>query len=167
VSEIVFMLLMPLFFARLGVKWMMLFGMAAWALRYVLFSYGNGGEGMWMLYIGLILHGICYDFFFVTGQIYVDQQAGPRIRAAAQGLIAFVTLGVGLFIGSWASGKVVDAYAITNANGVATHDWRSIWMVPAAGAAVILVIFALLFRPRITPASKEPDNTAGLEPVPL
>jgi MFS family permease len=101
-----------------------------------------------MLYLGILLHGVCYDFFFVTGQIYVDQQAGQRIRAAAQGLIAFVTLGVGLFIGSWVSGKVVDAYAVTGPNGVATHDWRSIWMVPAVGAAVILVIFALLFRPR-------------------
>jgi hypothetical protein len=101
-----------------------------------------------MLYGGIILHGICYDFFFVTGQIYTDQQAGDRIRAAAQGLIAFVTLGVGLYIGSWASGKVVDAYAVTGANGIVTHDWRSIWMVPAVGAAIVLVVFAVLFRPR-------------------
>ena len=147
-SEIGFMLLLPLALARLGVKRIMLIGMAAWSLRYLMFALGNTGSLVWMLYLGILLHGICYDFFFVTGQIYVDQQAGTRIRAAAQGLIAFVTLGVGLFIGSWASGKVVDAYAMTAANGVASHDWRSIWMVPAAGAAVILVIFALLFRPR-------------------
>lgn len=147
-SEIGFMLLLPLALARMGVKRIMLIGMAAWSLRYLMFALGNTGSLVWMLYLGILLHGICYDFFFVTGQIYVDQQAGTRIRAAAQGLIAFVTLGVGLFIGSWASGKVVDAYAITGANGVATHDWRSIWMVPAIGAAVILVIFALLFRPR-------------------
>ena len=147
-SEIGFMLLLPLALARMGVKRIMLIGMAAWSLRYLMFALGNTGSLVWMLYLGILLHGICYDFFFVTGQIYVDQQAGTRIRAAAQGLIAFVTLGVGLFIGSWASGKVVDAYAITGVNGIATHDWRSIWMVPAIGAAVILVIFALLFRPR-------------------
>jgi nucleoside transporter len=147
-SEFGFMLLLPLALTRMGVKRIMLVGMAAWALRYLMFALGDTGSMVWMLYLGILLHGVCYDFFFVTGQIYVDQQAGPKIRAAAQGLIAFVTLGVGLFIGSWVSGKVVDAYAITGANGVVTHDWRSIWMVPAIGAAVILVIFALLFRPK-------------------
>ena len=157
-SEIGFMLLLPIALSRLGVKWIMLIGMAAWALRYVMFAFGNTGPMMWMLYLGILLHGICYDFFFVTGQIYVDQQAGQRIRAAAQGLIAFVTLGVGLFIGSWVSGKVVDAYAMTGANGIVTHDWRSIWMVPAVGAAVILVIFALLFRPSSTPRSAAVDT---------
>lgn len=148
-SEIGFMLLLPLALTRLGVKKIMLIGMAAWTLRYIMFSMGNTGGLMWMLYLGILLHGVCYDFFFVTGQIYVDQQAGQKIRAAAQGLIAFVTLGVGLFIGSWVSGKIVDAYATTGANGAATHDWHAIWLVPAGMAAVILVIFALLFRPRV------------------
>jgi nucleoside transporter len=166
-SEIGFMLLLPVALARMGVKQIMLIGMAAWSLRYLMFALGNTGSLVWMLYLGIVLHGICYDFFFVTGQIYVDQQAGQRIRAAAQGLIAFVTLGVGLFIGSWVSGKVVDAYAVTGANGVATHDWRSIWMVPAVGAAVILVVFALLFRPRLPARAGQPDTTAGVEPIPL
>ena len=139
------MLLMPLFFARLGVKWMMLVGMAAWAIRYVLFSYGNAGAGMWMLYVGLILHGICYDFFFVTGQIYVDNKAPGHVRAAAQGFIAFVTLGLGLFVGSIVSGRVVQT--LRDAGRVPIpHDWHSIWLVPAAMAGVVMVLFALLFH---------------------
>ena len=140
-SELFFMLVMPWFFRRLGIKWMMLVGMAAWTARYVFFAYGNNAELVWMLYAGILLHGICYDFFFVTGQIYVDTKAPGDLRAAAQGLIAFVTLGVGMFIGSWASGRVVDAYVIGSG-----HDWNRIWLVPAAGAAFVLVLFALFFR---------------------
>jgi nucleoside transporter len=146
-SEIGFMLVMPWFFLRLGVKWMLIVGMAAWTTRYVLFGYGDPGPGMWMLYAGILLHGICYDFFFVTGQIYVDQQADVRIRAAAQGFIAFVTLGVGMFIGAYVSGAVVDAYAL----GPAAHDWTRIWLVPAAGAGAVLVLFAIFFRPATKP----------------
>jgi nucleoside transporter len=140
-SEIFFMLVMPWFFRRLGVKYMLLVGMAAWTARYVLFAYGNSSDLVWMLYAGILLHGICYDFFFVTGQIYVDRRAPADLRAAAQGLIAFVTLGVGMFIGSWASGRVVDAFG-----GPTGHDWQSIWLVPAAGAAVVLLLFAFFFR---------------------
>jgi len=140
-SEIFFMLVMPWFFRRLGVKYMLLVGMAAWTARYVLFAYGNSSDLVWMLYAGILLHGICYDFFFVTGQIYVDRRAPADLRAAAQGLIAFVTLGVGMFIGSWVSGRVVDAFG-----GPAGHDWQSIWLVPAAGAAVVLLLFAFFFR---------------------
>lgn len=147
-SEIGFMILMPVLLVRLGVKKMLLIGMAAWSVRYVLFAYGDAGPSIWMLYGGILLHGICYDFFFVTGQIYVDQRADVRIRAAAQGLIAFVTLGVGMFIGAWASGQVVAAYALETGG----HDWRTIWLVPAAGAAVVLVLFALFFRPKETEA---------------
>jgi nucleoside transporter len=146
ISEIFFMLLMPLFFARLGVKWMLLFGMAAWAIRYVLFSFGDAGSGMWMLYVGLILHGICYDFFFVTGQIYVDNKAPGHVRAAAQGFIAFVTLGLGLFVGSIVSGRVVQHFATPTAD--IPHDWHSIWLVPAAMAAAVMIAFALLFHER-------------------
>jgi nucleoside transporter len=148
-SEIVFMVAMPWFLIRLGVKRLLLIGMLAWALRYALFALGDAGPGMWMLYAGILLHGICYDFFFVTGQIYVDQQAPVRIRAAAQGLLALVTAGAGYLVGSIVSGRVVDAYALS-AGGVTTHAWTAIWPVPAIGAAVILLLFLLLFQPAPT-----------------
>ena len=159
-SEIGFMLVMPWFFKRLGVKCMLLVGMAAWTARYVLFAYGDAGALVWMLYGGILLHGICYDFFFVTGQIYVDRRAPADLRAAAQGLIAFVTLGVGMFIGSWASGRVVDAFSLTGGG----HAWDRIWLVPAAGAAAVLVLFALLFRSAETRQvrnQQEPADAAG------
>jgi nucleoside transporter len=163
-SEIGFMILMPWFLVRLGVKWMMLIGMAAWALRYALFAMGDAGSLVWMLYLGIILHGICYDFFFVTGQIYVDQRADVRIRAAAQGFIAFVTLGAGQFVGSLLSGAVVEANTRAAAAGAAaTHDWYSIWMVPAAGAVGVLVLFALFFKP--SREGKRPDNAPETTPL--
>ncbi len=146
-SEIAFMLLMPWLLVRLGVKRMLLIGMAAWTLRYVLFANGDAGSLVWMLYLGILLHGICYDFFFVTGQIYVDQRAELRIRAAAQGFIAFVTLGLGQFVGSWLSGAVVQANTIAGPAGAVAHDWYRVWMVPAIGAAAVLVLFALFFKP--------------------
>jgi nucleoside transporter len=144
-SELGFMLVMPRFFRRLGVKYMLLVGMAAWTARYILFALGDNGALVWMLYAGIVLHGICYDFFFVTGQIYVDTKAPADVRAAAQGFIAFVTLGVGMFIGSWLSGLVVDYYSVTSGAGV-EHAWRSIWLVPAGGAAAVLLIFGVFFR---------------------
>ncbi|MEE2964988.1 MAG: nucleoside permease [Acidobacteriota bacterium] len=147
-SELGFMLAMPLLFRRLGVKGMLLVGMAAWVSRYLLFAWGDNGAMVWMLYGGILLHGICYDFFFVTGQIYVDEKAPPDLRAAAQGLIAFVTLGVGMFIGSLLSGFVVDLYVAGDG-----HVWRQIWIVPAVWAAAVLVLFALFFRDRRAPAA--------------
>jgi len=144
-SEIFFMLVMPWFFRRLGVKYMLLTGMAAWAARYMLFAGGNNGSLVWMLYAGILLHGVCYDFFFVTGQIYVDRRAPLDLRAAAQGFIAFATLGVGMFIGSWFSGRIVDAFSILSGAEV-THIWGKIWVFPAAGAAAVLILFALFFR---------------------
>lgn len=150
-SEIFFMLVFPFFFARLGVKWMLLAGMAAWAARYFLFAYGDAGSNVWMIYLGLILHGVCYDFFFVTGQVYVDQQAGEKIRAAAQGLIAFVTYGFGMFIGSMVQGQVAGKYAIEGGG----HHWREIWVIPAFGALGVLVLFLLFFKAKPTPATSD------------
>lgn len=141
VSEILFMVLLPVVLARFGTKIILLVGMAAWGARYLLFANGDVGGQAWMLYLGILLHGVCYDFFFVTGQIYVDQQAGLKVRAAAQGFLTFITQGVGYLIGSFASGLVVQQFVTPTG-----HDWHAIWLRPAVGAAVILIIFALVFR---------------------
>ncbi len=141
VSEILFMVIMPFLFVRWGVKWMLAIGMVAWALRYVFFAYGDADAGFWMLLLGIVLHGICYDFFFVTGQIYTDNLAGEKFKSAAQGLITLATYGVGMLIGSLVSGPIVDAYKTGD-----THDWQSIWLVPAAIALVVVALFIIFFR---------------------
>ena len=156
-SEFVFMLLLPVFLVRMGVKKILLMGMAAWTIRYLAFAYGNVGSLVWLFYLGILLHGLCYDFFFVTGQIYVDQRAHAKIRAAAQGFLTLITQGIGLLIGSWVSGRVVDMYTTTNAAGRTVHDWHAIWLVPAVGAAVILVVFAFVFRPSTRVTATEED----------
>jgi nucleoside transporter len=143
-SELFFMILIPWFFRRLGVKYMLIAGMAAWTVRYLLFAYGNNGPGMWMLWGGILLHGVCYDFFFVTGQIYVDRKAPLALRAALQGMITFLTYGAGMFVGSWLSGRVVDMFAHSTA-GLTTHAWTSIWLIPAAFSAVVLLLFFFTF----------------------
>ena len=143
VSEVLFLLLMPFLLMRLGVKITLAIGMAAWALRYVFFSLGDAGSLFWLLLLGIVLHGICYDFFFVAGQIYTDKFAGARFRSAAQGLITLATYGVGILIGSLIAGPIVDRFA--TADG---HDWNQIWIIPAAIAAVVLVLFLIFFKDR-------------------
>ena len=161
-SEIGFMLLLPLALRRWGIRAIMLGGMLAWALRYLAFSRGDAGAGMWLIYVGILLHGACYDFFFVAGQIYTDEKAGPRIRAAAQGFINFVTNGVGYFIGAWVSGRVVEAHRLpVPFAGPPGHDWRAIWMFPALGALAIAFVFGFLFRPRIAITEGIPEATAN------
>lgn len=141
-SEVIFMLLIPVFLTRFGIKKTLLLGMFAWALRYVLFAYGDTGSLMFMLIIGIALHGICYDFFFVAGQIYTDSKAGEKFKSSAQGLITLATYGAGMLIGFWAAGKISEAYVVGE-----THEWFMIWMIPAAFAAVIFVLYWLTFKP--------------------
>jgi nucleoside transporter len=148
-SEILCMLLIPWFFRRLGVKYMLAVGMLAWVLRYAMFAFGAPGELMWMLWLGIVLHGICFDFFFVVGQIYIDREAPTALRAATQGLITFLTYGLGMFVGSWLSGVVVDAYATPGA-----HDWRSIWLIAGGCAFAVLVLFVLAFKDRRSAAGQ-------------
>jgi nucleoside transporter len=140
-SEVLFMLAIPLFLRTFGMKTTLLVGMLAWACRYLLFAFGNAGELAFMLIAGIALHGVCYDFFFVSGQIYTDSKAGAQHKAAAQGLITLATYGLGMLIGFSAAGLIDDRYAVAGA-----HDWRSIWLYPAAFAAVIFVLFAMTFR---------------------
>jgi len=147
-SEVLFMLLMPFFFRRLGVKWMLLVGMAAWVLRYALFAFAATEGVAWMIMFGIILHGICYDFFFVTGQIYVDKKSTPEIRGQAQGFLVFVTLGAGMLIGAQVSGWLNNFYKAGNEVLTATA-WQSFWWVPAIFAAVIMVFFLLMFKDEV------------------
>lgn len=144
-SEIIFMLVMPFFFKRLGVKKMILIGMAAWIVRYLLFAYGNNEALVMMFYFGIILHGICYDFFFVTGQIFVDKRAPNNLRNSAQGLITFATYGLGFYIGSIASGKILDLF-ITGDN---LHNWEMIWLVPAGFSVFVFIFFIIFFKDKI------------------
>jgi nucleoside transporter len=153
-SEVVFLLLLPFLLKRLGLKKTLAIGMAAWALRYICFAWGDSGGLYWLLLLGLLLHGVCYDFFFVAGQIYTNRFAGDRFRSSAQGLITLATYGIGILIGSLVSGPIVDYFATPD-----NHAWRQIWIIPAVIAGVVLVAFLLLFKDRET----TPSATTGLE----
>ncbi len=140
-SEVLFMLLLPIFLKRYGIKMTLLVGMAAWALRYLFFAFGDADGLVFMLLVGIALHGICYDFFFVSGQIYTDSKAGEKFKSSAQGLITLATYGVGMLIGFWAAGKISAMYTVDS-----VHDWKSIWIIPAGIAVVIFLIFLISFK---------------------
>ncbi len=144
-SEVLFMLLLPFFFKRFGFKITIIAGMLAWTVRYFLFAYGNAGDLAFMLIIGIALHGICYDFFFVSGQIYTDSKAGEKFKSAAQGLITLATYGLGMLIGFWVAGKISDLYLVSEN----VHDWTNIWIFPAIFAFVVMALFSIFFKNEI------------------
>ncbi|MGC4034877.1 MAG: nucleoside permease [Chitinophagaceae bacterium] len=149
VSEAVFILAIPFLFYRIGVKKMLLLGIIGWALRYFAFSFGDTNSGIWLIYAGIVLHGICYDFFFVTGYMYTEKKAGEKIKNAAQGLFTFATYGLGMFIGTWFSGIIADKYTLSTINAVTKkndHNWQDVWLVPAYIAIAVLIYFILFFR---------------------
>ncbi len=143
-SEIFFMLILPATLTLLGIRWIMIVGMTAWVVRYLMFAYGNSTDLVWLIYAGILLHGICYDFFFVTGQIYIDSKAPPRLRSAVQGLLTFLTYGIGMYLGSILSGWALDRYAIPETDNL--HNWTNIWLIPAGLALAITIMFVALFR---------------------
>ncbi|MCC5823926.1 MAG: nucleoside permease [Phycisphaerales bacterium] len=163
-SEIIFMLVMPVCFARLGVKWMLTIGMAAWVVRYGLFSTAADEQIRWMVLGGIILHGICYDFFFVTGQIYVDGKAGAKIRSQAQGFYVLITQGLGMLIGAQVASRLVARHT----DEVAGVDWKTVWMYPAVFALAVLIVFVLLFKDRVAPPKPQdiaPSTPGGPDPA--
>lgn len=149
ISEVLFLLALPLFFKKFGFKWTILVGMAAWAIRYALFAYGNADSLVFMLLIGIALHGVCYDFFFVSGQIYTDSKAGIQYKSAAQGMITLATYGVGMLIGFYVAGQISDIY-----NSPTGHNWNMIWLIPAGIAAVVFLLFLMFFSDKSKTAEK-------------
>ena len=141
VSEVLFLLAIPVFFKKFGFKKTILVGMLAWTVRYLLFAFGNAGELSFMLILGIALHGICYDFFFVSGQIYTNSKAGDKFKSSAQGLITLATYGVGMLIGFIVAGQITEIYKVNGA-----EDWKMIWSIPAGIAFVVFLLFSLLFN---------------------
>ena len=142
VSEGVFILLIPFFFKRFGVKIMILMGIFAWMARFTFFAYGNIDANYWMLIAGILLHGVCFDFFFVTGQIYTNSKASEKIKSSAQGMITMATYGIGMTVGSILAGFIAKKYTVSDS----AHNWQAIWMVPAGIALMVFIFFLLFFR---------------------
>jgi nucleoside transporter len=164
-SETVFMFAMPAIFARWGVKRMLVAGMGAWVLRYVLFALGAPDGVYWMIALGILLHGICYDFFFVTGMIYVDKKSTAAIRGQAQGFFVFVTYGVGMLIGAQVAGNVYNRF-LGGATALTLDQWRSFWLLPAGFAAAVLLFFGLAFYDREVEARRRTGVSRAAEPTP-
>jgi nucleoside transporter len=158
-SEVFFMLLIPFALQKFGIKKMLIVGLIAWIARFLCFGNGDGISSEWILYLAIVLHGVCYDFFFVTGQIYTDNKAGEKIKNSAQGLITLATYGIGMGIGSKLSGIVLDKYTFTDTSGIVTHNWNGVWMIPAIIAAVVLVLFIIFFKDK-NPLSNEKNITS-------
>lgn len=142
ISEVLFMLALPWFFSRFGIKKTMIVAMLAWAVRYLFFAFGDADYAVWMLLVGIALHGVCYDFFFVSGQIYTDTHAGHRFKSSAQGLITLATYGVGMLIGFWVAGQISNFFL----DGSGKHDWTSIWLIPAGISVLVLLFFISFFK---------------------
>jgi nucleoside transporter len=159
-SEMLFMLAMPFMFRRLGVKWMLVVGMAAWVVRYALFAAAAPNAIFWMIALGILLHGICYDFFFVTGQIYIDKKSTPEIRGQAQGFFVLVTYGVGMLIGAQIAGNVYNRF-LAGADGLTLAQWNRFWWLPAAFAAAVTIFFALAFHDRVDERKDEAARKAA------
>ena len=166
VSEMAFMLVMPLLFVRWGVKWMLAAGMLAWVIRYALFALAAPDAVMWMIVGGVVLHGICYDFFFVTGQIYVEKKSTPAVRGQAQGLLVLVTYGVGMLIGAQVAGQVYNGF-LAGRDVLPLGEWAEFWWIPAAFAAVVLVLFVLLFNDRVDRSAETARPHADAPDAPL
>jgi nucleoside transporter len=160
VSEVVMMLAMPIAFRLLNVRGILLMGLSAWAIRYLLLAFGNPGAGMWMFYIAILLHGLCYDFFFVAGQLYTDQAAPSHLRSTAQGFITFVTYGIGMLIGSLLSGGILDYFSTTTATGV-VRNWQSFWLSSAAMSIVITLLVLFFFRSKARVGTQQPNQAAA------
>jgi nucleoside transporter len=163
ISEVLFLLLLPVFFTRFGFKKTILVGMLAWATRYALFAYGNAGELSFMLILGIALHGICYDFFFVSGQIYTNAKAGERYKSAAQGLITLATYGIGMLIGFAVAGKITDAYKLAES----AYDYKMIWIIPAGIAFLVFLLFGIFFKDAKKTDVTEIEAEKGLAATPL
>lgn len=162
-AEVVFMLLMPLAFRKLGVKWMLLAGMLAWVVRYALFSIGAPDQVFWMILVGIMLHGICYDFFFVTGMVYVEKKAPEAIRAQAQGFLVQMTLGVGMFAGMLVSGRLFNLFVEGTTGAERMQQYQTFWMIPAAFSLLVMIGFAIFFKEK--DASLTAPATPGETPV--
>lgn len=142
VSEVLFLLALPIFFSRFGLKKTLIVAMLAWAIRYVFFAFGDADSGVWMLLVGIALHGVCYDFFFVSGQIYTDSHAGEKFKSSAQGLITLATYGIGMLIGFWAAGQISNFYLQIDGS----HQWNSIWLIPSGISLLVLLFFISFFK---------------------